>query len=186
MDDLLELSASIIESGDVDRPFNRITNELTEVADGLAVVESFSHSVVVDTGDGLVAFDASHANTGAAVVEAIQGWTTTPVSHIVYTHGHADHVGGSVAFDAAFDDITVVAHEHVQQRFDRYRYTNDWNVLINARQFGGVRGDFAMGDGAPDFIPPDSLNYYIRPAARLVAAGEPAATEPARVVRVHR
>ena len=48
MDDLLELSASIIESGDLDKPFNRITNELSEVADGLAVVESFSHSVVVD------------------------------------------------------------------------------------------------------------------------------------------
>ena len=156
-DDLLELSASIIEGGDVDKPFNRITNELTEVADGLAVVESFSHSVVVDSGDGLVAFDASHANTGSAVVEAIQGWTSTPVSHIVYTHGHADHVGGSVAFDAAFDDIEVLGHENVQRRFDRYRYTNDWNVLINARQFGGVRGDFQMGDGAPEFIPADTM-----------------------------
>ena len=157
MDDLLELSASIIESGDLDKPFNRITNELTEVAEGLAVVESFSHSVVVDSGDGLVAFDASHANTGGAVVEAIKGWTSTPVSHIVYTHGHADHVGGSVAFDAAYDDIEVLGHENVQRRFDRYRCTNDWNVLINARQFGGVRGDFQMGDGAPEFIPAATL-----------------------------
>jgi alkyl sulfatase BDS1-like metallo-beta-lactamase superfamily hydrolase len=157
MDDLLELSAGIIESGDVDKPFNRITNELSEVADGLAVVESFSHSVVVDAGDGLVAFDASHANTGDAVVEAIGGWSATPVSHIVYTHGHADHVGGSVAFDAAYDGIEVVGHENVSRRFERYRYTNDWNVMINARQFGGVRGDFAMGDGKPDFIPVDTL-----------------------------
>ena len=157
MDDLLALSASIIESGDVDRPFNRITNELSEVADGLAVVESFSHSVVVDCGEGLVAFDASHANTGAAVVDAIAGWSTTPVSHIVYTHGHADHVGGSVAFDAAYDDITVVGHENVSRRFERYRFTNDWNLLINARQFGGVRGDFVMGDEAAAFIPADTL-----------------------------
>ena len=158
MDDLLELSASIIESGDVDRPFNRITNELTEVAEGLAVVESFSHSVVVDSGDGLVAFDASHANTGAAVVDAIRGWRTDPVRRLVYTHGHADHVGGSVHFDAAWDDIEVIGHENVGRRFDRYRDTNRWNVLINARQFGGVRGDFQMGDGeSPDFIPPDTL-----------------------------
>ncbi|MEP6298645.1 MAG: MBL fold metallo-hydrolase, partial [Ilumatobacter sp.] len=158
MDDLLQLSADIIESGDNDRPFNRITQELTEVADGLAVVESFSHSVLVDTGDGLVAFDASHEATGAAVVEAITGWTASPVSHLVYTHGHADHVGGSVAFDAAFDDMVVVGHENVARRFARYRDTNAWNVLINARQFGGVRGDFTMGDAdEPDFIPKGTM-----------------------------
>jgi glyoxylase-like metal-dependent hydrolase (beta-lactamase superfamily II) len=157
MDDLLELSASIIERGDLDKPFNRITNELTEVADGLAVVESFSHSVVVDSGDGLVAFDASHANTGAAVVEAIRGWRSDPVRQLVYTHGHADHVGGSVHFDAAYDDMNVVGHENVERRFARYRETNAWNVLINARQFGGVRGDFNMGDGSPDFIPRATL-----------------------------
>ena len=59
MADLLALSAEIIDNGDTDRPVNRVTNELSEVAPGVAMVESFSHSVVVDTGDGLVAFDAS-------------------------------------------------------------------------------------------------------------------------------
>ena len=156
MADLLALSSRVIDSGTVDEPINRITNELSEVADGLAVVESFSHSVVLDAGDGLVAFDASHARTGSEVVAAIQQWSSTPVSHLVYTHGHADHVGGSPDFEAAFGAMTVVGHRNVEERFDRYRYTNDWNVLINARQFGGVRGDFGMGDGKPDFIPADT------------------------------
>lgn len=156
MADLLALSTRVIDSGVVDEPINRVTNELSEVADGLAVVESFSHSVVLDTGDGLVAFDASHERTGADVVRAIQGWTPAAVSHLVYTHGHADHVGGSPAFASAFGDMTVVGHRQVEARFDRYAYTNDWNVRINARQFGGVRGDFGMGDGTPDFIPPDT------------------------------
>jgi glyoxylase-like metal-dependent hydrolase (beta-lactamase superfamily II) len=156
MADLLALSSRVIDSGDVDEPTNRVTNELSEVADGLAVVESFSHSVVLDAGDGLVAFDASHERTGSDVVAAIQGWSDTPVSHLVYTHGHADHVGGSPAFAAAYGDMTVVGHRNVDTRFDRYRYTNDWNVLINARQFGGVRGDFGMGGEAPDFIPPET------------------------------
>ena len=41
MADLLSLSSRVIDSGVVDEPGNRVTNELSEVADGLAVVESF-------------------------------------------------------------------------------------------------------------------------------------------------
>jgi glyoxylase-like metal-dependent hydrolase (beta-lactamase superfamily II) len=157
MADLLALSSRVIDSGVADEPVNRITNELSELGDGLAIVESFSHSVVVDAGDGLVAFDASHARTGSDVVAAIGNWTDTPVTHLVYTHGHADHVGGSPDFAAAYGDMNVIGHRNVETRFDRYAYTNDWNVLINARQFGGVRGDFGMGGEAPDFIPTTTL-----------------------------
>jgi alkyl sulfatase BDS1-like metallo-beta-lactamase superfamily hydrolase len=33
-------------------------------------------------------------------------------------------------------------------RLDRYDYTNNWNLIINARQFGGVAGELNLGVGA--------------------------------------
>ena len=149
MADLLALSAKVIDENRADGPVNRTTNELSELADGLAMVESFSHSVVWDSGEGLVAFDASHVNSGEAVVASVRTWRDLPFHTVVYTHGHVDHVGGSGYFAAqnartGFHEPSVVGHENVQRRFDRYRTTNDWNLLINARQFGGVRDDLGM------------------------------------------
>ena len=88
MADLLELSARIIDEGIVDEPVNRITQELSEVADGVAVIESFSHVVVFPTGDGLVLFDTSGALTAERVVASLRAWSEAPVDTIVYTHGH--------------------------------------------------------------------------------------------------
>ncbi len=143
MTDLLALSAAIVDARDGAVRMVRSPNELSVIADGLAVVESFSNSVVVATGDGHVAIDASHAATGAAVRDAIHAWRADPVDTIVYTHGHVDHVGGSSAFAAHAERHghrrpTVVAHAKVPERFARYRRTDGWNKAINARQFGNV------------------------------------------------
>jgi alkyl sulfatase BDS1-like metallo-beta-lactamase superfamily hydrolase len=173
MADLIALSTKVVDSGHAEESVNRTTGELSEIADGLAMVESFSHVVTWNSGDGLVCFDTSHVNTGQQVVDSIRNWTSDPFNALVYTHGHADHVGGSVAFGANAIALghkapRVIGHKNVQRRFDRYRYTNDWNVAINARQFGGIRGDLnsVMNDlrpaeGAPrlsDFIPRNTLD----------------------------
>ena len=62
---------------------------------------------------------------------------------IVYTHGHADHVGGSRAFAAAAHERgeptpRVFGHDRIDARFDRYEYTAGYNRIINMRQFGGA------------------------------------------------
>jgi alkyl sulfatase BDS1-like metallo-beta-lactamase superfamily hydrolase len=162
--DLLELSARIIDEHVLGEPTNRVTNELSELADDLAIVESFSHSIVLRTDDGLVCFDASGVHTGPAVHAAIRTWSTDPIGTLVYTHGHADHVGGSSAFAAAAEDAgqprpTVVGQENVGARLDRYELTNDWNLLINARQFGGIAAEFQLGIGGDGrrFLPLGTL-----------------------------
>src|SRR4029079_10776892 len=79
--DLLDISSRIIDSGVVDQPVNRVTNELSELASDLAIVESFSHGVAFDSGDGLVCFDSSGVHTGEAVVAALKAWRPDRVGH---------------------------------------------------------------------------------------------------------
>ncbi|NCZ92313.1 MAG: MBL fold metallo-hydrolase, partial [Actinobacteria bacterium] len=160
----IELSNRVLDSGVVDEPVNRVTNELSELADGLAVVESFSHCAVWNSGDGLVCFDTSGAGSGRAVVSAIRGWSTEPFSHLVYTHGHVDHIGGSFAFAEDADTrghapANVVGHENVNVRIDRYTATNDWNIRINQRQFGGIRSEMGLniGENLQKFLPSRTL-----------------------------
>ena len=151
MADLLELSRKMIEEegalGDDGAgglgPVNRVTLELSEVADGIAMVEAFSHVVAFDSGDGLVLFDTSLGPFGPGVVKALRSWRTDPVHTLVYTHGHVDHVGGAGAVMADADALgvarpAVIGHEQVPVRFDRYDLTNGYNALINQRQFGGT------------------------------------------------
>lgn len=156
----IELSTRIIDTGATDAP-NRVTNELSELTDGVALVESFSHSIAVDSGDGLAVFDTSGVFTGQAVTEALRAWSTDPVDTIVYTHGHADHVGGSGALLAdgrarGHRTPTVIGHEAVPQRMARYERTNGWNLAINARQFGGIGPKAGLGVGGnARFLPED-------------------------------
>ncbi len=162
--DLLDLSSRMIDSGRLEVEPNRITNELSEIGDGIALVESFSHMVLVRTEDGLVAFDSSAAMTGNRVVQAMRAWSTEPVNTLVYTHGHVDHIGGSRSLRADAAErgdapIRVVAQENLATRVARYERTNGYNQAINLRQFGGLPPSLARADSrmANSFVPDDTL-----------------------------
>ncbi len=146
MADLLKISSDVID-GKVDTsevgPLNRINFQLSELGDDIAMVEAFSHSVLFKTDDGLVVFDTSNLPGSERVVDAIRGWSKDRFHSLVYTHGHVDHVGGCGTFLKDAEDRgdprpTIVGHENVKPRFDRYNDTNGYNLVINKRQFGSV------------------------------------------------
>jgi len=152
MADLLALSARFVDEGVYEGPgsVNRVTGELSELADGIALVESFSHVVALRSDAGLLLFDASLEALAPRVLRSLRGWCTEPIHTLAYTHGHVDHVGGADAFlqearERGRPAPRVVAHENVPARFDRYRLTEGYNFAINARQFGrGGRGRGGM------------------------------------------
>lgn len=159
MADLLQMSQDIIDNGVEHGPINRINHELSELGDGIAIVEAFSHSVTFDTDEGLVVFDTSGAQGGQAVVDGIRRWSDKPFHMLVFTHGHIDHVGGSGAFiedtkKRKHAQPMVVGHENVLARFTRYDLTNDYNNLINTRQFFSfTRRGYTIGGSGNRFLP---------------------------------
>lgn len=145
MAELLEISARLIDTGlgyEGPGSVNRVTTELSEVADGIAVVEAFSHVVAFDSGDGLVLFDTSMEGFAGRVIKSLRSWSSARVRDIAYTHGHVDHVGGAQAFidearESGDPPPAFVGHENLPPRFDRYQLTNGYNRVINERQFSG-------------------------------------------------
>jgi alkyl sulfatase BDS1-like metallo-beta-lactamase superfamily hydrolase len=161
MTNLLALSSAVIDgktSTEEVGPMNRINFQLSVISDKIAMVEAFSHCILFDTEDGLVAFDTSGVQGGAKVVRAIRGWRGSRFNSLVYTHGHLDHVGGSGAFindakEKKQPRPQVISHENVQRRFDRYNFTSGYNVAINQRQFGQFsRRGYNISDGKK-FLP---------------------------------
>jgi glyoxylase-like metal-dependent hydrolase (beta-lactamase superfamily II) len=72
---------------------------------GYVVISGFVQSVFVVTEDGVVVVDSPPA-IGDKLLTAIRSVTDKPVTHFIYTHTHADHVGANTQFG----DVTRIAH----------------------------------------------------------------------------
>jgi len=114
---------------------------LAEICDGVAFVPAFANVTAVATEDGLVLVDTGSAFAARAIHEDLRRWTSQRLNTAIYSHGHIDHVFGVPVWEAEASEQgwpapTVVAHEALPLRFDRYLMTLGYNEIINQRQFG--------------------------------------------------
>lgn len=140
---LLQL-ADRLWNGEIDtaqrHPFS-FAGEAEEISDATFFVASFANSIAFRTGEGLLLVDTGSPFTGAEIRRTIRTWSNDPVTRIVYTHGHIDHVMGAHLYDEEAEESgapapRVYGHEAVGNRFERYVLTAGYNATINARQFG--------------------------------------------------
>lgn len=83
---------------------------LEKVRDNLFVMTgSGGNTAVFVRGDGVVLVDTKLANDGQRILDQIRTVTDKPVTHILNTHTHADHVGSNSFFPAS---VEIVAHEN--------------------------------------------------------------------------
>ncbi|MFI5801541.1 alkyl sulfatase dimerization domain-containing protein [Streptomyces sp. NPDC051561] len=114
---------------------------LVPIGERTGFFPAFANVAVFDTGDGMVLVDSGDFRTAEQLHESVRARSASPVSAIVYTHGHVDHVFGVWPFDKEAAETgtarpEVIAHEAVAARFDRYRETAGYNTWINRKQFG--------------------------------------------------
>src|SRR3954465_14099331 len=116
--------------------------QVAEVSDGCAFVPSFANVSAVATDDGLVLVDTGSQLFARVALDELRRWSTDRVHTAVYSHGHVDHVFGVPLLEeeAAANDWappTVIAHEALPARFDRYILTAGYHEAINRRHFQG-------------------------------------------------
>ena len=86
------------------------------------------NSAAFVTSDGVVLVDTKVAGWGQPLIDRIGELTPNPVTTLINTHAHFDHVSGNVEFPAS---VEVVAHTNAR------RLMEEWNPVT------GFPGDFS-------------------------------------------
>ena len=115
-------------------------NELAEVAEGTAFINTFANVCAFRTEAGLTLVDSGSPLTAQVAHQLARTWNTQPLHTAIYSHGHIDHVFGVQVYEeearaAGWQMPHVIGHEAIVARFDRYRLTAGYNAAINRRQF---------------------------------------------------
>ncbi|MEO8432777.1 MAG: MBL fold metallo-hydrolase [Acidobacteriota bacterium] len=105
------------------------------------------NAVVIVTEQGVVLYDAGGSPAmGEAIVARVRSVTSQPITHVVLSHWHGDHMRGLQAIRAAFPSVQILAHPHArdeivatQDRWLKRRVT----MVPNIRR--AVQGAIASG-----------------------------------------
>jgi len=92
-------------------------SDTTEIAENLY---SFRHgggrSLWVEMDNSVIVFDPMNTTAAAVLNDSIKAATDKPVSHVIYSHEHYDHIRGAKIFADA--GATIVSHENCLDTFD--------------------------------------------------------------------
>jgi glyoxylase-like metal-dependent hydrolase (beta-lactamase superfamily II) len=114
-----------------------------------AVTGGGGNSIVFVRDEDVVVVDTKVSASGPALLDVIGSITENPVTTIINTHGHADHVGGNVEFPAA---TRIVAQEHTRTSMQKMTGS------------GGPEGRFVptttVGDRLTLSEGPDRIDLY--------------------------
>lgn len=95
-----------------------------EISDGLYwITDGTYQTIFLTTGEGVIVVDAP-PSIGANILNAIAEITDEPITHVVYSHSHADHIGAAAIYP---EEAIIIAHEETAELLER---SNDPNRPI--------------------------------------------------------
>jgi cyclase len=90
---------------------------IEKVKDNLYMVTGGGgNTAVFVTANGVVLVDTKLADWGQAIMDQVKTVTDKPVTHIINTHTHGDHVGSNDFFPAS---VEIVAHANVTRSMEK-------------------------------------------------------------------
>lgn len=91
--------------------------EIEQVKSNLYVITGGGgNTAAFVTGDGVVVVDTKNPGWGDAILDKIRTVTDQPVTMIVNTHTHGDHVGSNIDFSLP---VEIVAHANTRTNMER-------------------------------------------------------------------
>jgi glyoxylase-like metal-dependent hydrolase (beta-lactamase superfamily II) len=113
---------------------------LDELGDGLyGIRDGIDQSLFLVSRRGVAAIDAPAA-FGEKVLKAIAEVTSQPVTHVIYSHAHVDHIGAAHLFPPT---ATVIAHARTAALLRR---ANDPRRPVPTQTVAGTRTWVRIGD----------------------------------------
>jgi cyclase len=156
------------------RPRIPPTGTITKVRDTLYVIPGAGgNTTVFVTQGGVVLVDTKLSNNGEAIMNQVRSVTDKPVSLIVNTHSHPDHIGSNDYFPASVD---VVTHESTRKWMAANPRVASNPVVMPDRTFTD-RMTIGSGDDRIELYyfgagHTDGDAFIVFPARRAMAAGD--------------
>ena len=112
---------------------------VTELGGGAyGITSGMVNTMFLVTKKGVVVVDAP-PDLGGKLLTGIEEVTPKPVTHLIYSHAHADHIGS--AHLLARDGLTIIAHEFTAKFLKEAR---DGNRPLPNETFSGTKSELSI------------------------------------------
>lgn len=149
--------------------------EVEKVKDNLFVLRGGGgNTAVFVTADGVTVVDAKNPGWGAPILAKIKELTPKPVTMLINTHTHGDHVSGNVEFPASVEVVAQVNTKANMEKMPIFKEHN--NAGMAKRTF---TDKLTIGKGADQvdlyYFGPGHTNgdaFVVFPAHRIMHSGD--------------
>src|SRR5471030_3513954 len=149
--------------------------EVEKIKDNLFMLKGGGGNTAVFVGTtGVTVVDAKNPGWGQPILDKIKELTPKPVTLLINTHTHGDHVSGNVEFPATVD---IVVQENTKANMEKMPIFKEHNGAGMAKRT--FKDKMTIGKGADQidlyYFGPGHTNgdaWVVFPALRVVHAGD--------------